>query len=96
MLAHHSSNGCNMNPGDLMGSGTISGPTDDARACITEITEAGKKPLTLSSGERRTALEDGDQIILSAWAKKAGHVSIGFGDCVGTIHPSVGDTALDV
>jgi len=96
MLAHHSSNGCNMNPGDLIGSGTISGPTDESRACITEITEAGKKPLKLSSGESRTALEDGDEITLSAWAKKEGHVSIGFGQCVGTILSANGGAELDV
>ena len=88
MLTHHSSNGCNMNPGDLLGSGTISGPSDASRACITEITEAGKKPLQLSSGEMRTALEDGDEITLRAWAKRDGFVSIGFGDCVGRILPA--------
>ncbi len=95
MLAHHSSNGCNMNPGDLIGSGTISGPDDESRACITEITEAGKKPLKLSSGESRTALQDGDEITLRAWAKKEGFVPIGFGDCVGTILPSAGGEGLD-
>ncbi len=88
MLAHHSSNGCNMNPGDLIGSGTISGPSDESRACMTEITEAGKKPLQLTSGEQRTALEDGDEITLRAWAKREGFVSIGFGDCVGKILPA--------
>jgi fumarylacetoacetase len=88
MIAHHSSNGCNMNPGDLIGSGTISGPSDESRACITEITEAGKKPLQLTSGEHRTALEDGDEITLRAWAKKDGYVAIGFGDCVGKVLPA--------
>jgi fumarylacetoacetase len=88
MIAHHSSNGCNMNPGDLIGSGTISGPSDESRACITEITEAGKKPLQLTSGEQRTALEDGDEITLRAWAKRDGYVAIGFGDCVGKVLPA--------
>ena len=96
MLTHHSSNGCNLSTGDLIGSGTISGPTDESRACMTEITEAGKKPLMLSSGESRTALEDGDNIILTAWAKKEGHVSIGFGDCVGTLLAAQGAAELDV
>ncbi|MEI5996375.1 fumarylacetoacetase [Paraburkholderia bengalensis] len=85
MIAHHTSNGCNLRTGDLLGSGTISGPSDASRACLTELTEAGKKPLALPNGESRVALEDGDEIVLSARASAPGAVSIGFGECRGRI-----------
>jgi fumarylacetoacetase len=89
MLAHHASNGCNLRPGDLIGSGTISGAEDTARACITELTNAGADPLPVGQGETRTALQDGDEIILKARAIHAGAVSIGFGECRGRISPAV-------
>ncbi len=85
MLAHHASNGCNMRSGDLLGSGTISGPTDESRACITEITQAAKAPLDVGHGETRIALQDGDAITLRAKARRAGAVSIGFGECTGVV-----------
>jgi fumarylacetoacetase len=85
MIAHHSSNGCNLRTGDLLGSGTISGASDASRACLTELSEAGKKPLALPNGESRVALEDGDEIVLSARASAPGAVSIGFGECRGRI-----------
>ena len=85
MLAHHASNGCNMRSGDLLGSGTISGPTDESRACITEITQAAKVPLDVGHGETRIALQDGDAITLRAKARHAGAVSIGFGECTGVV-----------
>jgi fumarylacetoacetase len=88
MVAHHTSNGCNLRTGDLLGSGTISGAADEARACLTELTNAGKDPLRLPNGEIRTALEDGDEIVLSARATKQGAVSIGFGECRGHIAPA--------
>ena len=88
MVAHHTSNGCNLRTGDLLGSGTISGADDAARACLTELTNAGRDPLRLPNGETRTALEDGDEIVLSARASKAGAVSIGFGECRGRIAPA--------
>jgi fumarylacetoacetase len=88
MVAHHTSNGCNLRSGDLLGSGTISGANDAARACLTELTNAGRDPLRLPNGETRTALEDGDEIVLSARASKAGAVSIGFGECRGRIAPA--------
>jgi len=88
MVAHHTSNGCNLRTGDLLGSGTISGAADEARACITELTNAGKDPLRLPNGETRTALEDGDEIVLAARATKPGAVSIGFGECRGRIAPA--------
>jgi fumarylacetoacetase len=88
MVAHHTSNGCNLRAGDLLGSGTISGADDAARACLTELTNAGRDPLRLPNGETRTALEDGDEIVLSARATKPGAVSIGFGECRGRIAPA--------
>ncbi|MES2759910.1 MAG: fumarylacetoacetase [Pseudomonadota bacterium] len=88
MLTHHASNGCNLRPGDLLGSGTISGADDLARACITELTNAGRDPLALGNGELRTALEDGDEIVFRARAERDGAVPIGFGECRGRIAPA--------
>jgi fumarylacetoacetase len=76
MVAHHTSNGCNLESGDLLGRGTVSGPTDESRACFMEHTE----PLQLPSGESRRYLEDGDEIIFKARAKRQGYVTIGFGE----------------
>lgn len=89
MVAHHTSNGCNLRTGDLIGSGTISGASDESRACLTELTNAGKNPLTLPGGESRIALEDGDEVVLSARASAPGAVSIGFGECRGYIAPAL-------
>lgn len=88
MLAHHSSNGCNLNPGDLLGCGTVSGARDEERACLTEITSAGREALSLPNGEQRLWLQDGDEIILKARAEAPGRVSIGFGHCSGRILPA--------
>jgi len=85
MLTHHASNGCNLETGDLMGSGTISGPDDESMACLTEKTSAGRNALQLSNGEQRRWLEDGDEVILTAKAQRDGYVSIGFGECRGRI-----------
>jgi fumarylacetoacetase len=85
MLTHHTSNGCNLRSGDLLGSGTVSGPTDESRACITEITHAAKVPLAVGHGETRIDLQDGDAITLKAKAKNATAVSIGFGECTGVV-----------
>ncbi len=87
-LAHHASSGCEMNTGDLLGSGTISGPTKDTRGSLLELSWGGKEPLTLDSGEIRTFLEDGDTAILSGHAQGDGY-RVGFGDCTGTILPAV-------
>lgn len=84
MLAHHTSNGCNLRTGDLIGSGTASGPTDDSRACLSEIT-GGKRPIELPNGETRVWLQDGDAVVFRATAERAGHVSIGFGECTGRV-----------
>jgi len=77
MIAHHTSNGCNLQPGDLLGSGTVSGPTDESRACLLEHTE----PFRLPHGESRRYLEDGDEVIFKARANREGYVSVGFGEC---------------
>jgi fumarylacetoacetase len=77
MIAHHTSNGCNMQPGDLLGGGTMSGPSDESRACLAEY--AG--PLDLPNGEVRRYLEDGDEITFKGCARREGYVSIGFGEC---------------
>jgi fumarylacetoacetase len=81
MIAHHTSNGCNLQPGDLLGSGTVSGPTDDSRACLMEHTE----PFRLPNSESRRYLEDGDEVIFTARANREGFVPIGFGECRGRI-----------
>jgi fumarylacetoacetase len=88
MVAHHASNGCNLQPGDLLGSGTISGPDADALGSLLEITRGGKQPLRLGSGEERHYLEDGDELVLCARAQREGFASIGFGECRGTILPA--------
>ena len=87
MVAHHTSNGCNLLPGDLLGSGTVSGPDTGAEACIAEILLRG--PIELPSGETRRYLEDGDTIIFTARAEAPGAVPIGFGECRGTLLPAL-------
>jgi fumarylacetoacetase len=88
MAAHHSSGGCNLNPGDLFGSGTISGTSRESFGSLLELTRGGREPITLGSGETRRFLEDGDEIILRAHAHRDGYATIGFGDCVGRIVPT--------
>jgi len=85
MLTHHTSNGCNLRPGDLLGSGTVSGPTRDSLGCLLELTRRGTEPFRLPTGEERRYLEDGDEVILLAYCEREGCVRIGFGDCRGTI-----------
>ncbi|MDP9711377.1 UNVERIFIED_ORG: fumarylacetoacetase [Pseudomonas fluorescens] len=85
MVAHHSVNGCQLQAGDLFGSGTLSGPETGQFGSLLEITEGGKKPIELASGEVRKFLEDGDEIILRARCAREGFASIGFGECRGTV-----------
>ncbi len=89
-LAHHSTSGCPMNTGDLLGSGTISGPTKPERGSLLELSWGGKEPLMLDTGETRTFIEDGDTLTLTGEAKGEGY-TIGFGDCVGTVLPALQD-----
>lgn len=88
MVAHHTVNGCNLQPGDLFGTGTLSGPTLDQAAALIEITQGGKEPVQLPDGEMRTFLEDGDRVTLRGWCEKPGAARIGFGECVGTVLPA--------
>jgi fumarylacetoacetase len=85
MLAHHTSNGCDLRPGDLFGSGTISTPDPAGVGSLLELTQGGRAPLNLPSGETRRFLEDGDEITLSARASRPGFAAIGFGPCHGTV-----------
>lgn len=85
MLTHHASNGCLIRPGDLIASGTISGPEKINRGCLLELTWRGKEPLALPSGEQRTFLETGDDVIMTAFCQRDGYARIGFGQCAGTI-----------
>ncbi len=87
MVAHHTSGGCNLQPGDLLGSGTISGTTPESWGSLLEITEGGHKPLSLPSGETRTFLKDGDEIFMRAKALRDGFVQIGLGECRARITP---------
>ena len=89
-LAHHTSSGCPMRVGDLLGSGTISGPEKSQRGSLIEQSWGGKEPFTLQSGETRTFIEDGDTLTLIGTAKRDGY-SIGFGDCVGEMMPALDD-----
>lgn len=85
MIAHHTSNGCNLRPGDLLASGTISGPDAGSQGSLLEITQQGRLPISLPSGETRDFLADGDEVILRAFCQKSGFARIGFGDCRGRI-----------
>lgn len=89
-LAHHTTSGCPMNPGDLLGSGTISGPEKHQRGALLELSWGGKEPITLDTGEERSFIEDGDTLTLHGAAKGDGY-TIGFGTCAGTILPALAD-----
>jgi fumarylacetoacetase len=85
LITHHTVNGCNLQPGDLLGSGTMSGPAPEQAGSMLELSAAGRKPLALSNGESRTFLEDGDTVILRAFCERPGRRRIGFGECRGTV-----------
>jgi fumarylacetoacetase len=85
LVAHHTSNGCNLRPGDLLGSGTLSGPTPDSFGSMMELTQGGKNPLALPGGESRAFLQDGDEVIQRARCTRDGYATIGFGEARGTI-----------
>ena len=88
MLVHHTSTGCNLRPGDLIASGTVSGPEEGSRGCLLEMTWRGTKPITLPDGTKRRFLEDGEEVEMAGFATLGGDVRIGFGPCVGTILPA--------
>jgi fumarylacetoacetase len=87
MVTHHASNGCNLQTGDLLASGTISGTADGSRGCLLEIT-GGSHPVGLPTGEERLFLADGDELTLQAFCERPGSVRIGFGACVGVVLPA--------
>ena len=91
-MTQHTVGGCNLQPGDLLGTGTLSGPTLDQACALIELTTGGKNPLKLPNGEQRTWLEDGDTVILRGWCERAGAARIGFGECRGTVLPAVPST----
>jgi len=88
MLAHHTSTGCNMQPGDLLATGTISGPTEDSRGSLLERTWRGTQPFKLPDGTERKFLQDGDEVIMKAYCDAAGKKRIGFGECRGIVLPA--------
>lgn len=90
LVTHHSVGGCNLQPGDLLGSGTLSGPAPEQGGSLLELSRGGKQPLSLPNGEQRTFLQDGDRVILRGHGARAGAVRIGFGDCAGTVLPAIG------
>ncbi len=92
MVAHHTVNGCNLQPGDLLGTGTLSGPTLDQACALIELTTGGKYPASLPDGETRAFLDDGDCVVLRGWCQKPGAARIGFGDCAGTVLPPLAAT----
>ncbi|MBV9316677.1 MAG: fumarylacetoacetate hydrolase family protein, partial [Gammaproteobacteria bacterium] len=88
MLTHHTVNGCNLEPGDLLGSGTQSGPQASAAGSLLELTAGGRQPLTLAGGETRTFLEDGDRVMLRGWCERPPYVRIGFGEAAASVLPA--------
>jgi fumarylacetoacetase len=88
LVAHHTSNGCNLQIGDILATGTISGPTEASAGCLLELTRNGVQPLILPTGESRTFLADGDEVILRGHCERPGHPRIGIGECRGTILPA--------
>jgi len=88
LITHHTSNGCNLRPGDLLGSGTVSGSAKDARGCLLELTWRGKEPIALPGGETRTFLQDGDELILRGYCERDGARRIGLGECRGVVLPA--------
>lgn len=88
MIAHHTVNGCNLRPGDLLGSGTQSGPAPEEAGSLLELTVGGQQALVLPNGEARTFLEDGDAVFMRAWCEKPGAARIGFGEVMGRVLPA--------
>jgi fumarylacetoacetase len=89
LVTHHASNGCNLRAGDLIASGTVSGPAKESRGCLLERTWRGTEPLELPTGELRKFLDDGDEIILRGFCERSGHPRIGFGECRGRVAPAL-------
>jgi fumarylacetoacetase len=92
LLTHHASNGCNLRTGDLIASGTVSGPSPDSLGCLLELTQRGANPVTLPTGETRKFLEDGDEVIMRGYLGSGDAPKIGFGECRGEILPALQST----
>ena len=88
LLAHHASNGCDLRPGDLLGTGTLAGPAPEQGGSLLELSQGGRAPLALTGGETRRFLEDGDEVILRAHARREGFASIGLGECRAVVTPA--------
>jgi fumarylacetoacetase len=88
LVTHHTVNGCNLRPGDVLGTGTLSGPLPAQGGSMLELSAGGKQPINLPTGETRTFLQDGDTVILKAHAQRAGARRIGLGECRGTVVPA--------
>ncbi len=89
MMSHHTSGGCNLRPGDLLGSGTISGPSAGSEGSLLEITRRGELAVKLETGESRTFLEDGDEIILRGFCRRQGLPHISLGECRGIVQKAI-------
>ena len=89
MLAHHTSTGCNLQPGDLLGSGTISGTRTSERGCLLELTQNGKTSIKIAEGESRTFLEDGDEVTFTGVCGTDDESLVGFGQCTGRVEPAL-------
>jgi len=85
LIAHHTVNGCNLQAGDLLGTGTLSGPQPTQLAALLEMTQGGKQAVMLAGGEQRLFLQDGDEVVLRGWCAAEGKTRIGFGECLGKI-----------
>ncbi len=90
MVTHHTVGGCNLQSGDLLGSGTISGPGAGEAGALIEITAGGKEPISLPDGNRRGFLEDGDVVVMTGWCERDGFARIGFGENRGEVVPALG------
>ena len=85
MVTHQTSNGCNLRPGDLLGSGTISGAEGGSQGCLLEMTQRGARPIEVPTGEQRSFLADGDEIVLREFCEREGYATIGMGECAGVV-----------
>ncbi len=88
LLTHHASNGCNLRSGDLLASGTVSGPAKESRGCLLELTWRGTEPIELPTGEVRRFLQDGDEVMMRGFCAREGFARIGLGECRGVILPA--------
>jgi fumarylacetoacetase len=93
LVAHHTSNGCNLRAGDLFGSGTVSSPGSDGNGSLLELTSGGREAFSLPTRETRTFLEDGDEVIIRGWCERDGYARIGFGECRGVVVAADSDLA---